>query len=200
MCVHFNIIWEEHELRGSGRWLLCCVGVGTSACVFRSQLIGVQVFNIYRSDVDCMYVHVCVSKTDCTRVSVVLPVWQQNRSRDLKNTCSGPGEASALSWQHCLGLGGYFKGPLGIKASPAYSRYTFSILRSRHLTPSARTDCSLYCFAHSTTGLIYCRSLAPLAGSPGQVVHNVVAKLKINFRFCLNLFRIYYILFLIFLE
>lgn len=177
----------------------CCVvwGVGSSVCVFLWQLICVQVFNIHRFDTDCMYVHVCVSVTDCTRVSMVLPVWQENRSRDLKNTCSGPGEASALSWQHCLGLGGYFKGPPGIKDSPAYSRYTFSILRSRHLTPSAWTDCSRYCFS---TGLIYCRSLAPLAGSPGQVVHNVVAKLKINFRFCLNLFRIYYILVLIFLE
>lgn len=106
-------------MRGSERWLLCRVGVGA----FLHVCVYMFVCTCARGRL-CASMRVCVIECGCLRCMIV---WQENRSWDLKNTCLGPFENSALSWQHCLGLGGYFKGLLGIKDS--CTCYTFSILR-----------------------------------------------------------------------
>lgn len=139
MHVHFSIIWEEHEMRGSGRWLLCRVGVGGFG----------------------MCVYACARERLRASVCVRERAWDWlNAGVHVACLCdkrTGAG-ISALSWRYCLGLGGYFKGLLRIKDR-------FSILRSQPFIVINYKDCRLRCFPHLTTHLLYCGYLAPFTDS-----------------------------------
>lgn len=128
MHVHFNIIWEEHEMRESERGLLCRVGVGgLRLCVY-------MIVCACARERMCasVFASACVCKADWMRVSMLdACVWQENRSWDLKNTCLG------FFWDQCFeltvlfGFGWVFQRAAQDKRqlSRAYGCYAFSILR-----------------------------------------------------------------------
>lgn len=127
-------------------------------------------------------VYVCALEKECVRVRLIergccMLVWQENRSRDLKNTCLGS------FWDRCFeltALFGFGSGWVFQRAgwdkrhiSRAYSWYTFSILR-----------CIVF---HTRLQADYMADTLPHLG---QVVHIVVVKFKMSFRFFLDLFVI----------
>lgn len=147
MCVHFNIICREHEMRGSERWRLCrgggkIVKVCTQLCR-----------RVLEKDCwcECIYGYTAycirVRLTECGCPCCLL-VWQENRSWDLKNTCLGLFCDRCFELTELFGFGSVFQRPVWDKTqvSGAYSCNTFSILRFSQ--QSTLRDCLLCCFSY----------------------------------------------------
>lgn len=141
-------------------------------------------------------VYVCLLEKECVCVRLTewgcpccMLVWQETRSRDLKNTCLGS------FWDRCFELTVLFGfGSRWIfqragwdkrQVSRAYSWYTFSILRFQpFIAINFERLQSVLFFT-----LDYRLTIWQIQYE--QVVHIVVVKFKMSFRFSLDLFVIY---------